>query len=129
MDLGVLILELRRQGVTFDYGREPPFSGPTEALTPDVVRALESDRDRLLELLDPEAHRPVMEARQMTQEDLSTGEQRIINQWRDANSEDFARLLRQHHDEGMITGEAEVQVVACFIARELGIDHTDPGST
>lgn len=53
-NLAVLVLKLRRQGVVFDPTQNPPFSGPSKALTPDVVQTLDSHRAQLLQMLDPE---------------------------------------------------------------------------
>ena len=58
MNLAILMLKLRRQGVVFDVEMDPPYSGPTAVLTPEVVRTLDSERDHLLHLLDPEGHDP-----------------------------------------------------------------------
>ncbi|MCZ6688255.1 MAG: hypothetical protein O7H41_01425 [Planctomycetota bacterium] len=111
-----LFLELRGRGVTFTLkGEAVTYRGPAGVLDPGTLARLREAKPIILGILKGEV-------------DLNPGEQRIIIQWRDANSEDFARLLSQHHDSGMITGEAEIQTVADLIAREFGIDRPKPSA-
>lgn len=106
---------------------------PAGTLTPEVLDALREAKPALLAALQgaaapgapfsvPESLPPVRETRRPTWADLSPGERRIIAKARDAYPADFDSLLLRYFAEGMITGEAEIQVVMDLIDRDLGID-------
>lgn len=150
MNVAILVLKLRRQGVVFDPEKDPPYSGPGSVLTPDVVRALDSERGHLLHLLDPEGHdsgdrpsgltrtadqgpppagdasteqsSPIRQICRPAVPDLRPGDRAVIDLWRDAHPAEFDQLLTGYLGQGLVSGEAEVRVVIDLIGREFEID-------